>query len=253
MKKTSVWVLPVVLVLSLNAAASPADADSSSGEDALWSGGWEVSAGDNYIWRGIPCYENLLFQPDVWLTRGNFTLELWSALTTSEKDISPRRHEINYSLTHQFDLKGLSIENTFYYYHYIHQPGVPSTGEWICTVEYPVGAFTLTAMVGVDVIEFPGAAYMEQGVSFEKELRPPVSLSTSLNLGTGFRKFNETYAGLPRSAVNFASWEGRLTWSMENGLYIQPYVLLTKTLDRRLTDAFNGRNSSFGLTVGQEY
>jgi hypothetical protein len=95
--------------------------------------------------------------------------------------------------------------------------------------------------------------YLEPGVSFEKELRGPVSLSTGVKIGNGFRKFNEAYAGLPRSAVNFASWEGRLTWSMENGLYFQPYVLLTKTLDRRLTEAFNGSNSSYGLTIGKEY
>lgn len=253
MRKSTIWVLPLVLILALDAGAVPAEADSTSEEEAVLSGGWELTAGDNYIWRGIPCYENLLFQPDVWLTYKSLTLEVWSTVTTSEKDISPRRQELNYILTHEFELKGMTIQNAFYYYHYVHQPGVPSTGEWIGTVEVPVGSFSLTAAVAVDVVEYPGAAYMEQGVSFEKEFRPPVSLSSSLKLGTGFSKFNETYAGVSRSAVNAAFWENRLTWSMENGLTIQPYLLLSKTLDNRLKDAFNSRNTGFGLTIGMEY
>lgn len=253
MRKTAFWVLPLFLILALQAAAAPAGADSTSEEEAVLSGGWELSAGDNYIWRGIPCYQNLVIQPDVWVTFRNFTLEFWSTVTTSEKDISPRRHEINFILTHEFDLKGLTVTNAFDYYHYIHQPDVPATGEWIGTVGVPIGAFNVTASVAVDVIEYAGAVHMEQGVEYETEIRPPVSLSTALKLGTGFGKFNEAYAGLPRSAVNFASWEGRLTWSMENGLYLQPYFLLTKTLDNRLKDAFNSRNTGFGLTVGMEY
>jgi hypothetical protein len=253
MRKTAFLIVPLALILAFDCPASPAAADSSSGEDAAWSGGWELSAGHNYVWRGIPCYENWLFQPDVWVTYRSLTLEFWSTLTTSEKDISPRRHEFNYILTHEFELKGLTVRNAFYYYHYIHQPGVPATGEWIGTVEYPLGAFKLAASAAVDLIEYPGALYLEPGVSFEKEIRGPVSLSTGVKIGNGFRKFNEAYAGLSRSAVNFASWEGRLTWSMENGLYIQPYVLLTKTLDRRLTEAFNRSNSSYGLTIGKEY
>jgi hypothetical protein len=253
MKKTALLVLPVALILAFDSTAAPAQTDTTSGEDAVWSGGWELNAGDNYIWRGIPCYENLVIQPDVWVTYRDFTLEFWSTLTTSEKGISPRRHEIDFILTHTFELKGLILSNAFDYYHYIHQPGVPATGEWIGTIGVPIGAFNVTASVAVDVIEYAGAVHMEQGVSYETEIRPPVSLSTELKMGTGFGKFNEAYAGLARSAVNFASWEGRLTWSMENGLYFQPYLLLTKTLDNRLKDAFNSRNTGFGLTVGMEY
>jgi hypothetical protein len=255
MKKKSLpfLLLPLTLILAFDCPASPADADSPSGEEPVWSGGFELSAGRNYVWRGIPCYENGIFHPDAWLTYKSLTLEIWGALTTSEKDISPRRHEFDFILTHEFELKGLTLTNAFYYYHYIHQPGVPATGEWIGSAEYPLGAFTLAASVGVDVIEYSGALYLEPGVSFEKELGGPVSLSTALRLGTGSKKFNEAYAGLSRPAVNFASWEGRLTWSLENGLYLQPYVLLAKTLDRRLTEAFNGRNSSLGLAVGWEH
>jgi hypothetical protein len=253
MKKTAFLILPLALILAIDCPASSAGADSSSEENAAWSGGWELNAGHNYVWRGIPCYENWLLQPDVWVTHKGLTLELWSTLTTSEKDISPRRHEINYILTHEFELKGLTVRNAFYYYHYIHQPGVPATGEWIGTVEYPLGAFKLAASVAVDVIEYPGAVFMGPGVTYEKELCKPFSLSTTLNLGFGSAKFNEAYAGVSRSAVNYASWEGRLTYSLENGLYIQPYVLLTKTLDKDLKDAFNGHNTSYGLTIGKEY
>ncbi len=253
MKKTALLVLPLALILALDGAAAPAQPDTASAEESIWSAGWELNAGDNYIWRGIPCYENLVIQPDVWVTVRDFTLEFWSTVTTSEKDISPRRHEINFILTHAFELKGLTIENAFDYYHYIHQPDVPATGEWIGTVGVPIGAFKVTASVAVDVIEYAGAVHMEQGVSYETEIQPPFSLSTALKLGTGFSKFNEAYAGLSRSALNFASWEGRLTWSLDNGLYFQPYLLLTKTLDNRLRDAYNSRNTGFGLTIGMEY
>jgi hypothetical protein len=261
MKKTAFPALPAVLsaVLFLVssqafvAAAEPAEADTSSEAEAAWSGGWELSAGDNYIWRGIPCYENLVLLPDVWLTYREFTLELWSGQTTSEKDVSPRRQELDYILTHEFELKGLTIRNALYYYHYIHQSGAPSTGEWIGTIEYPAGPFTLSASVAADLVEYRGAVYMEQAVSFEKEIRPPVSLSTALRIGTGFSRYNDAYAGVPATAADFASWEGRLTWSMDNGLYVQPYVLFSKTLDDRLTEAFNGHNTGFGLTIGKEY
>jgi hypothetical protein len=253
MKKTALLVLPLALILAFDAAAAPAQTDSAAVEEAAWSGGWELNAGDNYIWRGIPCYENLVIQPDVWLTYKDFTLEFWSTVTTSEKGVSPRRHEINFILTHAFELKGLTIENVFNYYHYIHQPDERATGEWICTVGLPIGAFNVTSSMAVDVIEYAGAVHLEQGLSYETEIRPPVSLSTALKLGAGFSKFNDAYAEIPRSAFNYASWEGRMTWSMENGLYFQPYVLLTKTLDNRLKDAFNSRNTGFGLTVGMEY
>jgi hypothetical protein len=246
--------VPFLLVLTfLFCTAAVAQEADSTGGDAVWSGGLELSTGNKYMWRGIPVSEGVISQPDAWLTYKDFTFEFWGSFTLQDDIQGDNPHEINGILTYEYGIGNFSVENTFYYYHYINQPGVPATGELSCNIGYPLGAFKLIAGVNVDVIEYSGATSMLEGIELETDLNDQFSLDAALTLGSGFKKFNEAYIGLSRSTLTYLCLDIRPSYNMTNGIYVQPYVQLFKTLDSALADYLYKNTSSFGLIVGKEF
>jgi hypothetical protein len=240
-------------LLAYNAVDAAAMADTTAVEASPWSGGVQFCATNKYIWRGIPCYEGFLLQPDAWVTYKNLTLEVWNNTMLSAKNGEDKRHELDAILTYEYNLKNLSLKGFFDYYHYINQPDVPSTGELGCVLNYPFGIIKAVATVGVDVIEFSGATYMEAGIELEKELGSNLTIFSSLMLGSGSKKFNEANVGLSESALNFIAVEGHLTYSTSNGWYLQPTVLFSQTMNDDLKEYINQHNTSVGLTIGKEF
>ncbi|HQG46000.1 MAG TPA: hypothetical protein PLG50_10095, partial [bacterium] len=136
---------------------------------------------------------------------------------------------------------------------YINQPDAPSTGELACIVGYPVGILTLKAGFMYDIVEYTGALYTQEGVEIEKELTDQVSASGALMLGAGSAKFNDAYFGLSKATASLLSIDGRLTWTLPTGLYLQPWFQYNRTLNHELKPYLKNHTSSFGLTAGKEF
>jgi hypothetical protein len=241
------------LFLAHYAPAAQFNQDSTANDASLWSGGVQITSTDKYVWRGIPCYEGFILQPDAWLTYKNLTLEVWNSTTLIEKNDDVKRHELDAILNYEYTLKNLNIKSFFNYYHYMNQPDVPATGELGCSVGYPLSTVNLVATVAVDVIENSGALYTEGGIELETEVGPGFTFFSAVMLGSGSKKFNEANVGVSKSALNFFSIESRLTYSMSNGLYVQPCVQFCKTVNDDLKEYINKHNTSVGLSIGKEF
>jgi hypothetical protein len=237
----------------LPSLAQTADPDTACEATSPWSGGVELSATDKYLWRGMTVNEGFILQPFAWLTYNNFTFSLWNSTTLSEPTDDIKRPEVDATLSHEFELGNFTVESFFSYYNYIDQSDASNTGELGLNLGYPIGNFTLNAGAIVDVIEYPGALYLEQKLETEKEFCGHWTAYSALTLGEGFKKFNDAYFEMPRSTVSLLSLEGRLTYSMDNGFYVQPYFQLNQTLDNELKTYLKKHVSAIGLTLGKEF
>jgi hypothetical protein len=247
--------LILVLVFSLlqMAPAAPADPDSTSEETPAWSGGMEMAGTNRYIWRGMTVNKGSILQPTGWLTHKNLTLSLWSSWTLNKPTDDIRRNEVDAVLSYEFALKNLTIESTFNYYHYIDQPDAPNTGEVACSIGYPFGPLTVEAGATVDVIEYPGATYLEQSLELEKEFNDHWSISSAVRIGEGFKKFNDAYFGYRKTTVSLLSLEGMLTYTLANGIYLAPFIQFNQTLDSDLKDDIEKNTTCFMLMLGREF
>jgi hypothetical protein len=151
------------------------------------------------------------------------------------------------------DLQNFVIESYFSYYHYINQSDASNTGELGCNIGYPIGIITLNSTVIVDVVEYPGAFYLEQKIELEKELSDQLTAYGAVTLGAGLKKFNESYFELSESTVSLLTLESNLNYTLANGIYLQPYFQLNKTINGDLNDYLKKSNSAFGLTIGKEF
>jgi hypothetical protein len=257
--KKHLIILALFVSLVCQASAASVDPDTVIEVASPWSGGVEMAATDKYLWRGMTVNEGFILQPDAWLTYQNFTFTLWGSITTNEPVNDIKRNEIDAIASYELNINDFVIEGSFLYYHYIDQPDAPNTGELACTVSYPFGIMTLNAGVIVDVIEYPGAAYLEQKIEVEKDLSDCLVAFSALTLGSGLKKFNESYLydendnPFSKSTLSLISIEGRLTYSTVYGIYLQPYFQLNKTINNDLKDYLKKQSSSIGLIIGKEF
>jgi hypothetical protein len=256
MKKLIIILIMFFALLQLAPAAPPAappDADSTDDTTAPWSGGVEMAATNKYLWRGIEINKGFIIQPLAWLSYQNLTFSLWSSWTLSEPVDDIKRPEVDATVSYELSLQDLTIESYFSYYHYIDQPDAPNTGELGCNLGYPLGIFTLNAGIIVDVLEYSGAVYLEQKIEAEQELSESATVYGALTLGSGLKKFNESYFELPKSTISLLTVEGRFTYYMTESLYLQPLLQYNKTIDTKLYDFIRKDNSCICLTIGTEF
>jgi hypothetical protein len=246
-------ILILFLTLVYPAVASENDPDSTAEASSKWSGGVEMTAADKYLWRGMTVNEGFILQPLAWVTCGNLTFSLWSSWTLNEPSDDIRRPEVDPTIAYEWSLSDLTIEGSFSYYYYIDQSDVPNTGELGLALGYPVGIVTFNLGAAVDVIEYPGALYLEQKIEAEKEFCSCLSASGAVTLASGLKKFNEAYFEWPESKTYMMSLEGRLTYSTSGGLYLQPYFQYNKTIDNDLKAVLKKYTSSIGVTIGREF
>jgi hypothetical protein len=241
------------LSITIPSLAQTDDPDAACEATSPWSGGVEMAATNKYLWRGMTVNEGFILQPFAWLTYGNFTFSLWSSATLSEPKDDIKRPEVDATLSHEFELGNFTVESFFSFYRYIDQPDASNTGELGFTLGYPFGVLTLNAGAIVDVIEYPGALYLEQKIEAEKEFNDHWTGYSALTLGEGFKKFNDAYFEMPRTTVSLLTFEGRLTYALDNGFYAQPYFQLNQTLDNDLKAYLKKHTGAIGLTIGREF
>jgi hypothetical protein len=254
-----VLVLILSLVFAYHASAASVLPDTLIENASNWSGGFEVAGTNNYVWRGMPINEGVIAQPYAWFSWKNWTFSLWGSITLSEKNDWDKWYEIDPVISYAFELMSFTIEPSFNYYYYIDQVDCPNTGELGLSLGYPVfDIITLNARAYLDVVEYPGAVYAEQSIDVEKEFNDHWSFFTALTLGSGLKKFNESYFSeeghdVAKSTLSLLTLDCRLTYSASNGLYVQPYFQLNKTLNSVLEPYINKQSSIFGLIVGKEF
>jgi hypothetical protein len=245
-------IIGFALIADRVVTGNPNGPDSSNAVKSEISYGGETDFNNKYIWRGIIFDEGFVIQPDVWVSYRNFTLGAWGNIAMHDIHHSGRLNEIDLSLSYEYSLLRCDIENSFMYYNYPHQSDSPATGEFFFGIGYPVGEFKLITNFTFDVVEYPGAIFVENGIEFNTPLIKEISLTSSLNLGWASRKFNETYVGVSKTTMSMISVNLTLTCYPMDGLYLKPHIQLNKIIDKDLYVSLNRRSSLFGLLIGWE-
>ncbi len=253
MKIHSFLILCSVLAMTGHGMADPARTDTLITEDSEISWGAETDLNNQYVWRGILFDPGCVLQPDIWISYRGFTCEIWGNAAFGEKDHFLEMNEVDVSLSYAVALWKLEFESSFIYYQYPHQEGSPPTGEWGFSIGYPVRDCTFLFRLAADVVAYTGALYSETAVEYEKALPGNVSLSLALILGAASKKFNESYVGIPKSALNMLAANVSLGYRPAGWLRLEPHMQFYRILDPALAAAMNRYFIVFGLFIGLEF
>jgi hypothetical protein len=120
----------------------------------------------------------------------------------------------------------------------------PPTGELAVKFSYPLrGSLAGFTTHTFDVVEYGGSYFGEAGVEYERALGPRASWASSIGVGWGSARFNQTYIGPDKGALNVAAFDLSLTYRLNEAAYLRTHIgfssVLDRTLRRGLTDPDN--------------
>ncbi|MFB3895539.1 MAG: hypothetical protein ACE14V_04465 [bacterium] len=252
-KKYIISCLPIVFCLGSLGFTENQTIDANTTEPAV-SYGAEVDFTSRYIWRGMPFSEGAVMQTSVWVSAADFTLTLWNNFVL--------HHEPNHGQVNEFDLTlgygkewdNISIEPSLNYYWYPNQEEAPSTGECIVKIAYTINELELYTTHNIDIKEYPGAYFGDVGLGYSHDLNPNLTFDGQISLGWGSSKFNDTYIGISKSALNVAQCDFAVTFHLENGIYFRPHIALSTILDHELREQFDDSTMVYGgMAIGKEF
>ena len=216
-----------------------------------------------YIWRGQLLNDDIVFQPGISATYGNFTAGIWGNLDlTNYNDRNGDFLEMDYYLDWSDDLpgvEGIGYSAGLIYYDF---PGSYADGSRLPdTLEAYLGLnFDLPASPSItcfhDLDEAEGT-YISLGLghSVEQvlELSPdvPVAMDISAALGWGSGSYDKYYWGTDQSKINDLVLSVSFPFEIE-GLTITPslnYVTLLSD-DIRDTDTYGTDSDFFFVGIG---
>ena len=250
----SVQVLAVLsLILFAPRGATAQEADQQEPEKTV-SCGAEADFNRSYIWRGIRYNEGFLVQPSAWVSAYGFTFTTWANVVADDKDPLVKTGLDEVDLILEYDVTGgiLEIAPSFTYYHYPEDQSVNS-GELAVKASPPVGPASLATDQIVDVMKYEGAYFGDVGIEYERGINSKLSFSASSYLAWASSKFNQSYVGLSKSALNYADLGISLPYHVTERLYLTPHAELYFILDEELRDYLDKNPFNLGLKVGFEF
>jgi hypothetical protein len=232
-----------------------AKAPEASEAESEISYGAEIEVNSRYIWHGIPYSEGGVVQPSIWLSRNGFTFTVWANSPLSNHSFLSRWDEIDLTLSYEKQFGKLTVEPCFNYYLYPGVQDCPPTGELAVKFSYPLrGSLAGFTTHTFDVVEYGGSYFGEAGVEYERALGPRTSWASSIGIGWGSERFNQTYIGPNKGALNVAAFDVSLTYRLNEAAYLRTHIgfssILDRTLRRGLTDP---DNLIVGLAAGFEF
>ncbi len=216
-----------------------------------------------YIWRGQLLNDDIVFQPGLSATYGNFTAGVWGNLDlTNYNDRNGDFLEMDYYLDWSDDLpdvEGIGYSVGLIYYDfpgsYADGTRLPDTLEAYLGLNFDLPASpSITAYHDLDEAE---GTYVSLGLghSVEQvfELSPdvPVAMDIGATLGWGSGSYDKYYWGTDQSKINDLVLSVSFPFEIE-GLTITPslnYVTLLSD-DLRDTDAYGTDSDFFFVGIG---
>lgn len=243
----------VFFLLLLPGFAEENAADSSKNESAITVGA-EVDFNSRYVWRGIPWSEGAVMQPSVWVSASDFTFTVWSNFVLDDEPNQGQWNEVDFTLAYSREWNKITLEPSFNYYCYPNQEDSPATGEFAVKLAYALDPVEIFTNQSVDVVKYDGAYFGDIGIGYTHEFNPQLSFEGNISLGWGSSKFNETYIGIAKSALNVAQCEVSLTYQPEHFLYFRPHLAVSTILDDELRDQLDDDTIIYGgIAIGKEF
>lgn len=226
-----------------------------------------------YIFRGIVLEDNYVLQPAVYAVYevpdkwGNITAGVWFNFSMPKNQYLPDEvtgenntlkrpfsyNETDLYLIHEFNLKKLSVKNTFAAYLFTEETGYPNTTEYILNLSYPAGQFSLLNEFACDISAYPGAFVFTHGIGWDKEITRELNFSSVLNLIWGGAKYNMINAGIEKALLNSAGIDVSLNYSHNAGFYTKARYQYNKILGSDMTQIYGKDTWYFSLLAGYSF
>jgi hypothetical protein len=240
-----------VLCASAAAQDQPAAEEEEQFQPLTW--GLESDYNPRYVWRGLAWTQGAVTQTSLWATAGGTTYSIWANSNMESVD-GRQTDEVDYAVSRECAWRNVTIEPMLQVYTYPHQQDAPSTAEADLKFSWPLGPLTAFTTHTLDVHEYRGAYFGDVGLSWQRELGKHAEFETSVSLGWASAKFNETYIGPAKSALNVGSFDLSLTWHARGATYIRPHLGITRILNGELRDAVQDPSIvNLGLAIGTEF
>jgi hypothetical protein len=257
MRTYFILLIAFLFLNGISVEAFSQEQDSIDNKSSELSFGVDAGFGNKYMWRGICINNGLVFQPDAYISYGNFSLTAWSNITLWDIN-SENAHEVDFILTYSNSIFNFDFESSLIYYGVINSES-PNTGELLVNLSYPLDNFNIFSNFAVDVFENAGAIYDELGVGYEKELSDKWTVSGSLLTGIASNKFNEYYLAddnhpeISKNAFNLVGANATLTYSPVNDFYIDAHYQFNHTLDKDLVPSLTANPNYFEIIFRKEF
>ena len=197
----------------------------------------EVETASRYLWHGVALSDGPVLQPTARAVFDGF-----SASASANLVLAADRNQ------GQFTEAGAEFGYTHTWGPFTLEPGVQllafphqqlkSTGEVSVLAEFLFGGdVSVTTHHLVDVVGQPGAYFGEAGLSWAPSLGHHLGLEANASLGWASARFNGTYHGVEKAAVDVLETEALLTWSPRDWLRVRARVGVSVLLDDELRRA----------------
>jgi hypothetical protein len=185
--------------------------------------GVDLPVNSKYMWRGLELNEDPVFQPDVWVKYGGFSLTVWGGLELTDvhdgdrsvTTIGPRERfkiynegqngdrgdftEVDYILKYEHEINGFKLGLGYIYYDYPHTT-YAQTYEVFATVGYNC-FLSPTLAVYRDFKEADGF-YAAFGLSHEIPIKTYCTLALSGTLGFSSRNDSYFFYGVRTTTIS---------------------------------------------------
>ncbi len=227
-------VLWLVLLLSTPCRGWSADSEASGEKESKLSWGFTEDILSRYIWRGFAYTRGPVMQPEGWVSAYGFTFDLWSNFVLNDEPNQGQFNEVDPSLTYSHSWGPFTVEPTIENYNYPNQMNAPSTAEFDLKLSYGLGPVTLTTTHNFDIIRYRGSYFGDFTAGIEHEFFPKFSMATSASLGWGSSKFNETYGGVSKAALNLFLWRMEFVYQAFKHVSFRPHMEVNVLIDSDL-------------------
>jgi len=245
--------------LALAACCPPAFAQTASSEtQRSASVGGEITFGSGHADRGFIVSDRPVIQPEVWVSDHGTDVSLWSSFTLVETTDRSRPMILELELSHDVEWKRLTLTPsvTMVSYHDALSTAYDRTIETWLYLSYDLGPLQLITNHSLDILANAGAYHGEAGIQSEWHVSPALELGGSFGTGWASAKFNDDYAGVGISALDYVSAEAWLTVHVSSRFYFGPHIEFSTIVDRRVRvgpDVVRPTYVLIGLATGGEF
>ena len=223
--------------------------------------GCDADFNSKYVWKGIVINDKPVIQPVVWLSAYDVTLSIFGNFVQDNEANRGKFNEFDFTVCYSRQFMNFTIEPSFEFYTFPNQDESPDTVMGILKVSYPVGPVNIFMSHATDLVNYSPASFSEAGCGTDYDINDRVSASALAYIGAGSSKFNETYTGLTKDAVNLAGMNFSITYNAAKYFYLRPHVEITSIIDSDLRNQINDPElnasladvSNIGVTMSLEF
>jgi hypothetical protein len=194
--------------------------------------GFESDLASRYIWRGLAFSSGAVTQNSIWFTKWGLTASLWSNYDIGSADVNPRLNEFDLGLAYESSFHNFDFQSSMQSYFYPSQPEAPSTGEFSLNLSYGFPLLQPFTTQTFDIKAYRGAYFGELGLQASQDFDEKLSADLTVEMGWGSAKFNQAYIGEVGSAIDLASCQANMTWSLVKSLYLRPHFCVTTLINQ---------------------